>query len=112
MSARRMRHGVYVLLALLLPVLVAGLGARRLTASATSASSSEHDANDGSAPQDNQDPVGIEQLTLFAACAAVTPPATTGHRFFRLPAAARRTSRAAPMPASAPPSTSASPLRC
>ena len=110
-SMHRWRRLVYILLALLTPVLLVGLSARRLEAIAAAASSSEHEADGDSVPQDDQDPAGVQHLAAVATCAPV-PPRAAGHPSFRLPVG--------PVSASSPVSvwtpsrlsTCVTPLRC
>ena len=107
---RRIRHLVYVVLALLIPVLVGGLNAARSQAIGGSAFSSERDADGDTAPSDNQDPAGLPELTLLAARAPVVLPA--GQCSVRMPVCPARVAHPTQMRTSAQLSASAPPLRC
>jgi len=110
-SMRRWRHLMYILLALLMPVLLVGLSARRLEAIAAAASSSGHEADGDSVPQDDQDPAGIQQLAAFSTCAPV-PPRAAERRSFRLPAGPVSALSPVPMWTPSRLSTCVTPLRC
>jgi len=110
-SVRRMQHFVYLVLALMVPVLVDGVSTRRLEVTAASASSFEHDADGDGTPQDNQDQTAAQQLALFVARAPAAPRAAID-RSVRLPIAPALVPRPAPVWTPARPSTSAIPLRC
>jgi len=105
------RDLVCILLALLIPVLAAGVSAGRLAAVAGSASPSEDDAAGERAPQDDQDPARDQDLTLSALRTPVAPCATAP-RSFRLRVPAATTPRPGPVRAPTRLSTTASPLRC
>jgi len=91
-----MRHLVYILLTVLIPVLVGGLRARNPETLAAPVSSSEHDADGDNAPQDSEDPAGAQQPMLLAAREPVGPRAAAP-RSCRLRIVPARPPRPAPM---------------